>query len=37
MGAFKGRIAKDRWIEQAKLLSKGDTAAFEAEFGALGG
>lgn len=37
MGAFKGRIAKDRWIDQAKLLSKGDTAAFEAEFGALGG
>jgi len=37
MGAFKGRIARDRWVEQAKLLSKGDTAAFEAEFGALSG
>jgi len=37
MGAFKGRIAKDRWVDQAKLLAKGDTAAFEAEFGALGG
>lgn len=37
MGAFKGRIAKDRWVDQAKLLAKGDTAAFEAQFGALGG
>jgi len=37
MGAFKGRITRDRWIDQAKLLAKGDTAAFEAEFGALGG
>ena len=37
MGAFKGRIAKDRWVDQARLLAKGDTAAFEAEFGALGG
>ena len=37
MGAFKGRIAKDRWVDQAKLLAKGDKAAFEAEFGALGG
>ena len=37
MGAFKGRITRDRWVDQAKLLAKGDTAAFEAEFGALGG
>jgi len=36
MGAFKGRISRDRWVDQAKLLAKGDTAAFEAEFGALG-
>lgn len=36
MGAFKGRITRDRWVDQAKLLAKGDTAAFEAEFGALG-
>ena len=36
MGAFKGRITRDRWVEQARLLAKGDTAAFEAEFGALG-
>lgn len=37
MGAFKGRIVRDRWVEQARLLAKGDTAAFEAEFGKLGG
>jgi len=36
MGAFKGRIARDRWVDQARLLAKGDKAAFEAEFGALG-
>ena len=37
MGAFKGRIARDRWVEQAKLLASGDTAAYEAQFGKLGG
>ena len=37
MGAFKGRIARDRWVEQAKLLAKGDTETFEAAFGKLGG
>jgi hypothetical protein len=37
MGAFRGRIARDRWIEQAKLLAADDTAAFEAQFGKLGG
>jgi predicted flap endonuclease-1-like 5' DNA nuclease len=36
MGAFAGRITRDRWVDQAKLLASGDTAAFEAEFGALG-
>ena len=36
MGAFKGRIGRDRWVDQARLLAKGDTEAFEAEFGALG-
>jgi predicted flap endonuclease-1-like 5' DNA nuclease len=36
MGAFKGRIARDRWVDQARLLATGDKAAFEAEFGALG-
>jgi predicted flap endonuclease-1-like 5' DNA nuclease len=37
MGAFKGRITRDRWVEQAKLLARGDTEAFEAEFGKIGG
>jgi predicted flap endonuclease-1-like 5' DNA nuclease len=36
MGAFKGRIRRDRWVDQAKLLAGGDTAAFETEFGKLG-
>lgn len=36
LGTFSGRMARDRWIDQAKLLSKGDTAAYEAEFGKLG-
>ena len=36
MGAFKGRIARDRWIEQARYLARGDTSGFEAEFGKLG-
>lgn len=37
MGAFKGRIARDRWVEQARLLARGDQDSFEAEFGKLGG
>jgi predicted flap endonuclease-1-like 5' DNA nuclease len=37
MGAFKGRIVRDRWVEQAKLLAAGDTAGFEEKFGKLGG
>ncbi|QJU57967.1 hypothetical protein HL653_09315 [Sphingomonas sp. AP4-R1] len=36
MGAFKGRIVRDKWVEQARLLAKGDTEAFEAQFGKLG-
>ena len=36
MGAFKGRIGRDKWVEQARLLSKGDTDAFETAFGKLG-
>lgn len=30
---FKGRIARDRWQDQASLLAKGDDDAYEAEFG----
>ena len=36
LGAFTGRMTRDRWIEQAKLLAAGDTAAYEAVFGKLG-
>lgn len=36
LGAFTGRMARDRWIDQARLLASGDTAAYEAEFGKLG-
>jgi predicted flap endonuclease-1-like 5' DNA nuclease len=36
LGAFKGRIRRDRWVEQAQYLAKGDTAGFEAAFGKLG-
>jgi len=35
LGTFKGRIARDNWIEQAKFLASGDTAGFEAKFGKL--
>lgn len=36
MGSFKGRLARDRWTEQARHLADGDTAGFEAKFGKLG-
>lgn len=36
LGAFKGRIQRDQWIEQARLLATGDTAGYEAKFGKLG-
>jgi len=35
LGRFQGRIRRDNWIEQARLLSGGDTAAYEAQFGKL--
>jgi predicted flap endonuclease-1-like 5' DNA nuclease len=35
LGAFKGRIERDMWIEQGGLLARGDIAAFEAKFGKL--
>jgi predicted flap endonuclease-1-like 5' DNA nuclease len=37
MGPFKGRIVRDRLVEQAAYLSRGDTDGFEATFGRLGG
>lgn len=36
LGTFKGRIKRDNWIDQAKLLAAGDTAGFEAKYGSLG-
>jgi len=36
MGVFRGRLERDRWIEQARYLARGDTATFEKEFGKLG-
>ncbi len=37
LGNFKGRLARDRVVEQARYLASGDTAGFEATFGKLGG
>jgi predicted flap endonuclease-1-like 5' DNA nuclease len=37
LGAFKGRLARDRIVEQAAYLARGDRAGFEANFGKLGG
>jgi len=33
LGQFRGRIVRDRWIEQARMLADGRLDAFEAEFG----
>lgn len=35
LGTFAGRITRDNWIEQAKLLAAGDTSGFEDKFGKL--
>lgn len=37
LGVFQGRMARDRWVEQARLLTAGDRAGYEAAFGKLGG
>lgn len=34
LGRFQGRIQRDGWVDQAKLLAAGDTAGFEERFGA---
>ena len=36
MGAFQGRIVRDRWIEQARFLAEHDVAGFEERFGKIG-
>ena len=35
LGAFRGRLARDRWVEQARFLAAGDVKGFEAVFGRL--
>jgi len=35
LGAFRGRLARDRWIDQANYLARGDRDGFEAAFGKL--
>lgn len=35
LGTFAGRIRRDNWIEQAKLLAAGDLAGFQGKFGSL--
>lgn len=35
LGRFAGRIRRDSWPEQARFLSTGDTAGYEAKFGKL--
>ncbi len=37
LGAFNGRIARDRLVEQCVLLDEGRTTEYEARFGKLGG
>ncbi len=36
LGRFSGRITRDQWVEQAKLLSAGDETGFAAQFGRNG-
>jgi predicted flap endonuclease-1-like 5' DNA nuclease len=33
LGAFKGRIARDNWVEQAQLLHEGKGAEYQSRFG----
>lgn len=33
LGRFSGRIIRDQWVEQAKLLAAGDEPGFAAKFG----
>lgn len=35
LGRFAGRIRRDSWTEQARLLAAGDTAGYESKFGKL--
>ena len=33
LGRFSGRIRRDAWVEQARLIESGDAAAYESRFG----
>lgn len=35
LGALSGRLTRDRWVEQARLLDAGQVTEFEAAFGKL--
>ncbi len=35
LGRFAGRIRRDNWVEQARLLAAGDIAAYESRFGKI--
>jgi predicted flap endonuclease-1-like 5' DNA nuclease len=35
LGPLAGRLTRDRWVEQAALLTAGDVAAYEATYGKL--
>lgn len=35
LGSFKGRVTRDRWVDQARLLADRNVAAFEREFGKM--
>jgi predicted flap endonuclease-1-like 5' DNA nuclease len=35
LGAFRGRLGRDRIVEQANYLARGDTDGYEAKFGKL--
>jgi len=37
LGTFAGRMARDHWVEQARLLVADDITGFEARFGKLEG
>jgi predicted flap endonuclease-1-like 5' DNA nuclease len=36
LGTFAGRISRDNWVDQAKLLVAGDVKGFEKKYGSLG-
>jgi len=36
LGSFKGRIGRDDWVEQAKLLAGGNESEWQSRFGYKG-